>query len=161
MRLKTNWKNFVWSGAKRYKIEKIDASTSRILDVTPYDQEGDSIGALELNEICEQINQNTDAIEDLSTLFDGNTIAFGDVLIEYGTLSITPSLGNNPYYQSAAVTFPEAFTSVPFVITSSGNGYSDVKNTASYNVTATGFSAFMSSTGQTARTVKWLAIGKR
>lgn len=159
--LKTNFKNYVWSGAKRFRIVPVSGDQNNIIDVTPYTQVGDDLDATILNEICEQVNKNTDDIDVLTPLFDSHSITIGEVLIQFGSLTITPSLGSNPYYQSAKVTFPEAFKTTPFVITSGGNGYSDVKNTASYNTTETGFTAFLSSTGQTGRLVKWLAIGKR
>lgn len=159
--LKTNFKNYVWSGPKRFRIVPISGDQNNIIDVTPYTQVGDDLDATMLNEICEQINQNSDDIETLTPLFDSSSITIGEVLIQFGSLTITPSLGSNPYYQSVKVTFPESFKTTPFVITAGGNGYSDVKNTASYNATETGFTAFMSSTGQTGRLVKWFAIGKR
>lgn len=59
MSLKTNYKDDVFSGNRKYReISNADGSIS-FEDITEYSQEGDSFGSSALNEICAAVNSNT------------------------------------------------------------------------------------------------------
>ena len=54
--LKTNYKDDIFSGARKYRFVNNSDGTISLIDVTNYTQIGDSIGAAELNEIGEEVN---------------------------------------------------------------------------------------------------------
>ena len=62
MSLKTDYKDDVFSGNRKYQ-ETVNADGSKSFeDITDYSQEGDTFGATDLNEICETINANTNKL---------------------------------------------------------------------------------------------------
>lgn len=55
--LKTDYKNAMWEGAKKYRITSNPDGTSGISDATRYTQEGDLYGAEAINESNREINR--------------------------------------------------------------------------------------------------------
>lgn len=64
MALRTDWKNDVFEGNRKYQITQDADGNSEIIDVTEYSQEGDIIGADELNAICAEVNETKKSVSD-------------------------------------------------------------------------------------------------
>lgn len=60
--LKTDYKNAMWEGAKKYRITSNPDGTSGISDATKYTQEGDLYGAEAINESNREINRLGNAV---------------------------------------------------------------------------------------------------
>lgn len=86
-------------------------------------------------------------------------VKIGNIGIEWGTVSVTPSSGSNPYYGSTAVTFANTYAFSPSMIANLGAGYQSVTNVATISVSTTSGSVWMSATATTARTCRYLVIG--
>ena len=56
MSLKTNYKDAVFPGARKYREVSNDDGTKSFTDATTYTQEGDRFGAKDINETNEEIN---------------------------------------------------------------------------------------------------------
>lgn len=54
--LKTNYKDDMFEGARRYRITQNSDGTSGITDATTYTQEGDQYGANDINDTNEAVN---------------------------------------------------------------------------------------------------------
>lgn len=54
--LKTNYKNFTWSGKKKFRLTNNADGTVSLEDATSYTQVGDSINAGDLNAINSEVN---------------------------------------------------------------------------------------------------------
>lgn len=81
--LKTDYKDYIASGAKKFEITDNGDGTSAIADKTTYTQVGDSFGSADINATNKQINLNTqeleiqsDEIEELNRLIDGHIYGF-------------------------------------------------------------------------------------
>lgn len=66
--MKTDWKDDVFSGRRKYNIISNSDGTKSLEDVTTYTQTGDSFGAKELNEIGEEVNEIKKSVSDGKTL---------------------------------------------------------------------------------------------
>lgn len=90
-------------------------------------------------------------------------IEIGDILIQSGLVAMKTSTGASPrYYATANITFPEEYEFQPMMMTCFQNGYSNMVTTAHYNVSATGFTAFMvCAEKDTERNLRWIAFGKK
>lgn len=83
MALKTNYKDYKYTGSKKYEEVTNDDGTKSFTDKTVYSQTGDSFGADDVNAITKQVNLNTqtietqsDEIEELNKLIDGHVYGF-------------------------------------------------------------------------------------
>lgn len=152
--MKTDYKNDVFSGKRKYRMINNPDGTVSFDDVTNYTQIGDTLGAEDLNDLARQINYCRPYVAN-------NYILVGDALIQWGYVDITPTSGSSPnYYGTASVSFPVKFDGTPHVTVSTASGYTDIKNVCAYNPTANGVSVMLVSSGQTKRGLRWLAIGK-
>lgn len=55
--MKTDWKDDVFSGKRKYSVTSNSDGSQSFTDVTTYTQEGDTFGAKELNEIGAEVNR--------------------------------------------------------------------------------------------------------
>ena len=83
MALKTDYKDYIASGNKKFAITDNGDGTSTIEDKTSYSQTGDSFGAEDINAVAKQVNLNEQAIatqgeeiEELNKLIDGHIYGF-------------------------------------------------------------------------------------
>ena len=83
MALKTDFKNSIYSGLKKFKSTDNGDGTVSFEDKTNYSQKGDSFGATEINETNLQVNKNTreleiqsNEIDELNRLIDGHVYGF-------------------------------------------------------------------------------------
>lgn len=78
--------------------------------------------------------------------------------IQVGTVSITPSAANTP--TSVTVTFPIAFSAIPYVVISAATGVpgTTVTGWAADTETTTNFRATVTRTNTTATVLRWIAI---
>lgn len=67
MALKTDYKDYKYTGSRKFQEVDNGDGTVSFTDKTTYSQEGDSIGADEINEICEAINDNADSMADVQS----------------------------------------------------------------------------------------------
>lgn len=67
--LPTNYQDDVLSasmnGKRRYKLQLQDDGNYTMDDVTEYDAEGSIFGAVAVNQICDAVNKNTNALSGL------------------------------------------------------------------------------------------------
>ena len=66
--MKTDWKDDMFSGNRKYNLVSNADGTKSLEDVTKYTQRGDAFGAKELNEIGEEINELKKSVSDGKTL---------------------------------------------------------------------------------------------
>lgn len=66
MSLKTDYKDALYDGQRRYRLIQNEDGTYSLPDETTYTQAGDKFGANELNAICEEVNQKVDDTGDAS-----------------------------------------------------------------------------------------------
>ncbi len=64
MALKTDYKNAIFSGNRKYHITENEDGTVSLTDVTQYIQKGDKFGARDVNEIGDAINGLADSLSD-------------------------------------------------------------------------------------------------
>lgn len=57
--MKTDWKDDIFEGNRKYQMITNEDGTVSFVDVTEYTQEGDAFGAAELKEIAEGLNNKT------------------------------------------------------------------------------------------------------
>lgn len=62
--LKTDYKDDIFPGARRYDLVKNEDGTVSFTDKTDYTQEGDKFGAGEINAICQEINETKKSVGD-------------------------------------------------------------------------------------------------
>ena len=62
MALKTDYKDYVYSGNQKFKITANSDGTSTITDSTTYSQVGDTFGASDLNETNKAVNKVTPTV---------------------------------------------------------------------------------------------------
>ena len=74
--LKTNYKNDVYSGQRKYTITENEDNTVSFSDATPYSQVGDSFGVSKLNEVNEILNKLADYLELVQTLSTSSSTDF-------------------------------------------------------------------------------------
>lgn len=55
--MKTDWKDDMFSGQRKYNVTQNSDGSQSFTDVTAYTQEGDAFGAKELNEIGAEVNK--------------------------------------------------------------------------------------------------------
>lgn len=85
MTLKTNWKNDIFSGSRKYKQINNGDGTISLQDQTTYTQRGDRLDATTLNDICVAINRNMKK----PNIFYGtgnaptSSMAVGDLFVKY------------------------------------------------------------------------------
>jgi hypothetical protein len=86
-------------------------------------------------------------------------IHFGDLCIQWGRVSITPSAANTP--TSKAVTFPVGFSAVPFVLVSPITSVpaTTVTGWSCATPSATAVTVYVTRTNTTATALFWIAIG--
>lgn len=79
--------------------------------------------------------------------------------IQWGQIVVTPTAANTP--TAAAVTFPIAYKSIPFVVTNPASTVPGtvILGTCASAVSETGFDAILTRTTVTATGIRWLAIG--
>lgn len=63
MGLKTNYKDDVYEGARRWRISQNDDGTSSITDATTYTQKGDKFGQNDVNAITSEVNRLSNQTE--------------------------------------------------------------------------------------------------
>nr|DAH22943.1 MAG TPA: hypothetical protein [Bacteriophage sp.] len=68
MSLKTDYKDDIYSGKRRYRIIQNDDGTVSFDDVTDYTQDGDIYSAGDVNTTNKAVNQNTSDISDIQKL---------------------------------------------------------------------------------------------
>lgn len=68
MSLKTDYKDDIYSGKRRYRIIQNDDGTVSFDDVTDYTQDGDIYSAGDVNETNKAVNQNAGDIADIQKL---------------------------------------------------------------------------------------------
>ena len=68
MSLKTDYKDDIYSGKRRYRMIQNDDGTVSFDDVTDYTQDGDIYSAGDVNATNKAVNQNADDIEDIQKL---------------------------------------------------------------------------------------------
>ena len=61
MALRTDYKNAVFSGKRKYHLIENEDGTVSLLDATQYSQTGDKFGAKDVNDICAAVNSLTDS----------------------------------------------------------------------------------------------------
>lgn len=80
MALRTNYKDDVFSGSRKYTMVQNQDQTVSFIDVTEYTQVGDSYGAAEINEQNEVINEKgivvSDTDVDIQDRVQGNLYFF-------------------------------------------------------------------------------------
>ena len=74
--LKTNYKNDVFSGQRKYTMTENDDNTVSFADATTYSQIGDSFGASNLNETNDVVNLLSGTIELTQTLSTTSSTIF-------------------------------------------------------------------------------------
>lgn len=86
MALKTNYKDYVYSGSQKFKITANSDGTSSITDATTYSQTGDTFGASDLNATNTEVNKKLDTGVDVS-----GTLSAGSTSITLSSSKITTS----------------------------------------------------------------------
>lgn len=86
MALKTNYKDDVFTGQRKYNLVENEDGTVSPLDVTQYSQEGDYFGAAdmnatntEVNSIRSTVNSNTSNLNTLQTTVSGHTTSINNL----------------------------------------------------------------------------------
>lgn len=93
MALKTDYKNAVFSGNRKYnQISNADGTIS-LVDATTYTQTGDKFGATEINTICQTVNvieSGLSSVQGKSKVWYGtsatpptSSMAVGDIYVQY------------------------------------------------------------------------------
>lgn len=86
MALKTDYKDYVYSGNQKFKITANSDGTSTITDSTTYSQVGDTFGASDLNATNEEVNKKLDTGLDVT-----GTLSAGSTSITLSSSKITTS----------------------------------------------------------------------
>lgn len=88
MALKTDYKNDVFSGQRKYTMTDNGDNTVSFTDVTTYSQVGDNFGASDINAANTAVNNLTYYLEQAQTLStSGNTdFTFSDAKIQTGSM---------------------------------------------------------------------------
>lgn len=101
---------------------------------------------------------------DLSPSIGSNYLYLGDILICFGTFSVS-GVGTGAYSEkSVNVTFPKNFAEVPVVTVSVGDFGNICGEYIAVNPTKTNFTAFIGHTASspsTSASARYIAIGKR
>lgn len=97
---------------------------------------------------------------------DQGVVVFGDLLIQWGSKSITTgsTVGNGGYSGSANVTFSSSYTYkyAPAVLTTWKGNYTNQISTFTSGLSTTGVTLYGKTTNSSqTRTIRWLAIGQK
>lgn len=95
---------------------------------------------------------------------DQGVVVFGDLLIQWGSKSITTgsSASNSGYHGSASVTFPQEYKYDPTVLTTWKGNYTNQISTFTSGLSTTGVTLYGRTTNASqTRTIRWLAIGQK
>lgn len=97
------------------------------------------------------------AVGDKATAATVNNLIANEVIIDSGTVTITPSAANTP--TSQAVTFNKTFPSAPKIMLTANTSVGPVVSALGYTgASTTGFTAWLTCTNTTARVVAWMAV---
>lgn len=88
--IKTDWKDDIFEGNRKYQMITNDDGTVSFVDVTEYTQEGDAFGAAELKEIAEALNDKT--AEKLETARSITTDLASEEAAFDGSEDVTPGV---------------------------------------------------------------------
>lgn len=75
MSLKTNYKNDMFAGKRKYQVTENDDGTISLDDVTVYQQQGDVYSADDINSTNKDVNKNTEKTAALDAKIDQETAA--------------------------------------------------------------------------------------
>ena len=91
----------------------------------------------------------------------GQFVLSNGLMVEWGSISITPSAANTP--TSSAVTFKTAFANTPIVIATPQTGAPGtvVTGVGVSGTNTTGFNMVLTRTNTTATSIGWIAIGQK
>lgn len=115
MNLKTDFKDDIFQGNRKYLQIKNEDGTVSFQDVTTYEQEGDYFGAAELNKITGEVNKKAGAILQAAggasnviilndvQLVDGFSITF---IVANNNLAGATSINGKPLYKPGTTTAP-------------------------------------------------------
>ena len=115
MNLKTDFKDDIFQGNRKYLQIKNEDGTVSFQDVTTYEQEGDYFGAAELNQITGEVNKKAGAILQAAggasnviilndvQLVDGFSITF---IVANNNLAGATSINGKPLYKPGTTTAP-------------------------------------------------------
>lgn len=119
------------------------------------------VQAADMNEIKNVVNGNWNELaKTLGTIADiSGSFTIGNIGVEWGVVSVTPTYGSNPYYGSTVVTFENNYAYDPLMIACLGAGYQSVTNVATINVSTTKGSVWMTASATTPRNCRYLVIG--
>lgn len=98
--LKTDYKDDVFNGDRKYNLTENSDGTYSLVDVTSYTQEGDTFGADDINSTNTKVNELEDSIDDMkdittATLTAGSTsISISDTRIKTNSVI---SFYSDPY----------------------------------------------------------------
>ena len=120
-----------------------------------------------MNEIKQVVNANDDTLNETSTDLNqiipiintesnSGTIKIGNVGIEWGTVSVTPSNG----YGSEAVYFQNTYANAPAAVACANIGTSTITNVGVFGVSTASMSVFLVATNTTTRMCRYLVIGE-
>ena len=116
------------------------------------------VQASDMNEIKSVVNSIVPNISNQAN--NEGTIQIGNIGIEWGYVSVTPSSGTSPtYYGSTAVTFKNSYAYTPVMVASCAAGYTSITNVCTTSVTTAGGSVWMSASATTARGCRYLVVG--
>lgn len=116
------------------------------------------VQASDMNEIKSVVNSIVPNIS--SQANNEGAITIGNIGIEWGNVSVSPSSGSSPnYYGSTAVIFKNTYGYNPVMIATAAAGFTSITNVTTTNVTTTGGNVWMLATSTTSRTCRYLVIG--
>lgn len=116
------------------------------------------VNASDMNEIKSVVNSIVPNIS--SQANNEGAITIGNIGIEWGNVSVSPSSGSSPsYYGSTAVIFKNTYLYNPVMIATAAAGFTSITNVTTTNVTTTGGNVWMLASSTTSRTCRYLVIG--
>ena len=104
-------------------------------------------------------NGISDLVNVVSSGAATGNVKIGNIGIEWGTVSVTPSSGSNPYYGSTTVNFQNTYAFAPSMTANLGAGYTSVTNVATISVSTTSGNVWLNATANAARNCRYLVIG--
>lgn len=136
----------------------ITYTDKQTMNTNPTIPEINKVTAGNMNEIKSVVNS---IVPNITTQANAEgTINIGNIGIEWGTVSVSPSSGSSPnYYGSTSVAFKNSYAYTPVMIANAAAGYTSIINVATTSLTSTGGSVWMSASATTARTCRYLVIG--
>lgn len=99
-----------------------------------------------------------DGIQTMTSNYTGRYKLPGGPLMQWGTVSITPTAANSP--TTGSVSYPTAFKSLPLVLLSVVSSVPEKCSLGLKDRATTGVSVVLTRTDTTATTINWLAIGQ-